>query len=601
MTGNEDEFFGDAQNLGLTPEEREGARDEIMAYSKENPVREEHTDRHTERMEEKPLEKFFALARSVSMSEQERAEVQSVVRTYAAAHPVRAIKGFSWIFECIRHPFHWRTFPVTAFMVIFLVSSGGFAAYAAEDTLPGDFLYPVKVNVSEPLRGYMRFSPHERAKWNLVLMDRRLNEATALLASGKLDEKKRAKLSEKLNRHIAHMQSRIDRFTESQDDASAFDLIERMESALEAHEVVLDGLANGHIAPDAVRTLLSEVATMKQFVKGRRKGIHKRFESKPSRDLQQAAEQTITNASQEVENLRDSIEQNGIAEKTVSKAERRLLMAEVKLADAREKWDAQQYREAFQLSQQARRIALVLGVHLRAHKKYRFNLPEDESLLLQEEPVRDEESEKEESDEEEEEPEEGEAKEAEEAEEDIDEDEEEDEDDEEEEDEEKEEELEEELEGLDPETREAKMAAFHSKRTAYKAATKLREKLNEHHNAVIREKLNEASDTFGRAERTLQKGSFDEAKKLFDRATRIARDAFIVLDVLIQESASEEPPSVAPDGAMEGKEEENDDDEETHEAVSEEDISEILDIFEKRRVPLEGNIMRGSPRRWHPQ
>ncbi len=90
---------------------------------------------------------------------------------------------FASILSYARRPTFAR---ITAALLVLAFSSGG-VAYAAEGTLPGDALYPVKVNVIEPAEGLLLAgSPRAEAAWQLTLAERRVEEAATLASEGRL-------------------------------------------------------------------------------------------------------------------------------------------------------------------------------------------------------------------------------------------------------------------------------------------------------------------------------------------------------------------------------------------------------------------------------
>jgi hypothetical protein len=89
----------------------------------------------------------------------------------------------------------WRTFLVrqswsSTFVVaaLILLLAGGGVAFAAEATLPGDRLYPVKVEVTEPLRDSLALSSSGKAYLEELKIERRLKEAAKLAAEGRLTD-----------------------------------------------------------------------------------------------------------------------------------------------------------------------------------------------------------------------------------------------------------------------------------------------------------------------------------------------------------------------------------------------------------------------------
>jgi len=81
----------------------------------------------------------------------------------------------------------------TAFMkagvlALLIISLSGATAYASLDSLPGDLLYGVKVNVVEKVSKLVAFSPESRARAETAQIERRIGEFEALAEKGKLTE-----------------------------------------------------------------------------------------------------------------------------------------------------------------------------------------------------------------------------------------------------------------------------------------------------------------------------------------------------------------------------------------------------------------------------
>ena len=88
---------------------------------------------------------------------------------------------------------------VTAVLIVMV--SGGTVA-AAETSLPGDILYPVKVHVTEEVRVALAPTPKARAAIAVERAERRLEEAATLALSGKLTDEVRAEIDANFERHV---------------------------------------------------------------------------------------------------------------------------------------------------------------------------------------------------------------------------------------------------------------------------------------------------------------------------------------------------------------------------------------------------------------
>jgi hypothetical protein len=139
------------------------------------------------------LEKSIAKAAADTLSPEERVRMRSMLAEYAAMKPVRLLhssasggRANSSLFFIARYAF--------ALLLVLAVGSGS-VAYAAEGTLPGDLLYPVKVDVTEPIRTALQTTPAEEASWQMTLAARRIDEAATLAARGALSTSTEASLA----------------------------------------------------------------------------------------------------------------------------------------------------------------------------------------------------------------------------------------------------------------------------------------------------------------------------------------------------------------------------------------------------------------------
>jgi hypothetical protein len=71
-------------------------------------------------------------------------------------------------------------------VLLLIVGVGAGTSNAAEGSLPGDLLYPVKVSFNEPVEGVFAVSQAAKNSWDMKLADRRLSEAEVLAAQGRL-------------------------------------------------------------------------------------------------------------------------------------------------------------------------------------------------------------------------------------------------------------------------------------------------------------------------------------------------------------------------------------------------------------------------------
>ncbi len=99
------------------------------------------------------------------------------------------------------YSFMWapRSFALLGLALLLVVSTG--TAYAAEGSLPGAPLYPVKVNVIEPLAVALASGPAAKAQVHADLAVRRVAEAQTLAAKGDLTVRTAQEIADNYNAH----------------------------------------------------------------------------------------------------------------------------------------------------------------------------------------------------------------------------------------------------------------------------------------------------------------------------------------------------------------------------------------------------------------
>ncbi|MFZ2187114.1 MAG: hypothetical protein WAV46_00600 [Candidatus Moraniibacteriota bacterium] len=112
----------------------------------------------------------------------------------AALRPERQPVGFFSFF-------FGRTFAVSALSLVLVVGGGFGVARAAEQSLPGQPLYPMKTQFNEPLVASLKNSDAARIEWEHQLVQRRMAEAETLAEAGKLGDNEKHDIERQLSVH----------------------------------------------------------------------------------------------------------------------------------------------------------------------------------------------------------------------------------------------------------------------------------------------------------------------------------------------------------------------------------------------------------------
>jgi hypothetical protein len=142
----------------------------------------------------------------------------------------------------------WHIFgarSISAFLVGGLILSGAGVSSAAENSLPGDLLYSVKVNINEEVVSVLTADPVERAIWEASRAERRLSEVGSLAQAGLLDVDTATAVAEAFNEQADKAVTLVAALSKD-DPFAAAEVSTEIETALESHEVILGSL--DHIA-----------------------------------------------------------------------------------------------------------------------------------------------------------------------------------------------------------------------------------------------------------------------------------------------------------------------------------------------------------------
>lgn len=121
---------------------------------------------------------------------------------------------------------------------------GGTVSYAAENALPGDVLYPVKISLNERAKVALARTEEAQAIIQTKLAEERLTEAEKLAISGKLSEEKKTLVEEKLSQHLDQAQAVL-AHVQLEDEELAYDLESDLRSSIGAHRSIIAAIKSG--------------------------------------------------------------------------------------------------------------------------------------------------------------------------------------------------------------------------------------------------------------------------------------------------------------------------------------------------------------------
>lgn len=202
-------------------------------------------------------------AKDVCLSVEEKAAMKHALLRHMEANPVRngvLTRLHSRGANGIPSPFsvnnlrNKKTMPI--FLIVGLLMSGS-VSFAAENTVPGDILFPVKVHVNENVRSAIVVTPKAQAAWDVQLVERRLQEVEKLASHDKASPKAQEAAKRNLERYMERAKRDIEKFEDEDEGEHAVLTASQLADLLRAHEYVLVGLS----LQGATATSTASVAT----------------------------------------------------------------------------------------------------------------------------------------------------------------------------------------------------------------------------------------------------------------------------------------------------------------------------------------------------
>ncbi len=123
--------------------------------------------------------------------------------------------------------------------LILVLTSGG-VVFASQESLPNSPLYPIKVNIVEPIEAVLSFSPESKAKFESNLATKRMLEAETLANQGNLNKTNEKKINDLLEKHTLALNKAINETRKTKSNENVDEIITNFQAGMNAHARVLD-------------------------------------------------------------------------------------------------------------------------------------------------------------------------------------------------------------------------------------------------------------------------------------------------------------------------------------------------------------------------
>ena len=183
------------------------------------------------------------------------------------ARNAASMRLLEWVGTILHKPISLKLkYTMPLLLILALLASGGGVSYAAQSSLPGQTLYPVKVDINEPVAGLFQFGTQAQAQWNAELAQTRLQEAEQLAAQNKLTPQIQAQVATRLQDAVAAAQNGVTQLQDKNQVAVAAQINNDLETALRVHAAILARLAVKHQDQGDVQNIAGAAAQQARHV-----------------------------------------------------------------------------------------------------------------------------------------------------------------------------------------------------------------------------------------------------------------------------------------------------------------------------------------------
>ncbi len=218
-------------------------------------------------------EKIQKIKNSVYLTEEEKNIMDGVVLDYLNANPLKDKNMekekppslFQFSFFSIN-----RKFAYAMLILVIIFGAGSGTVWAAQGALPGDMLYPIKVNVSEEIKSALIFSTKEKANWEAERLNLRLKEMQQVVAkTGSLSSELVKDTENQVMKQTAKVASATKNLEKMGDTESVYALLDKIQSSLETYNSVLQGLLDQNLPVNEseIKKVVSQVESTELMVK----------------------------------------------------------------------------------------------------------------------------------------------------------------------------------------------------------------------------------------------------------------------------------------------------------------------------------------------
>lgn len=130
----------------------------------------------------------------------------------------------------------------SSFIILLLVSVTGGTSVAAKYSIPGDTLYPVKINLNEKIQTFTAITPEEKAVVDTEHINERLKEAEKLSITNRLDDATKTQIETKFTKNLESAMIHVETLNTKGEPLKAERVKTDVENSLQKHKEIVNKL-----------------------------------------------------------------------------------------------------------------------------------------------------------------------------------------------------------------------------------------------------------------------------------------------------------------------------------------------------------------------
>jgi hypothetical protein len=265
------------------------------------------------------FKKLINNARKITLTDEERFSAKRILELHIENHPVRNGRKTSLKYERSKIK-SILTFKFMPLILALLFALGGGTALAANNSLPGEFLYPMKVGFNEQTRGILALTKDAKAEYQSDLVAERVEEIQKLVVkNNELSTDVREEVGENFERYMEKALELIRQLEASGDFEAATEVSSHLEAILNAHQDLINEISDKNETSRLnLEDILSRVDDRLKTVEGVREEAEDHIESSDENDesgndsakLKNAAKVKLSQSEQAIKKAKDLLLEN---------------------------------------------------------------------------------------------------------------------------------------------------------------------------------------------------------------------------------------------------------------------------------------------------